>query len=120
MLIRVLSAVTTIKIIGTIFFFFKGKHKKRDKIEEEEANKNKLLCRFVLDGAGRKIGESVAIDEDILIIKSGSRYLGVPLKHIDEEEKTLLVKGLVDQLKAEIMGEKWQHKSFCEIDDKSE
>lgn len=120
MFIRALSAVTTIGIIGAVFIFSKGKRKKRDEMEEEEANKNKLLCRFVLDGAGRKIGESVAIDEDILIIKSGSRYLGVPLKHIEEEEKTLLVKGLVDQLKAEIMGEKWRRESFCEIDNKSE
>ena len=120
MFIRALSAVTTIEIIGAVFIFSKGKRNKRDEMEEEEANKNKLLCRFVLDGAGRKIGESVAIDEDILIIKSRSRYLGVPLKHIEEEEKTLLVKGLVDQLKAEIMGEKWQRESFCEIDDKSE
>ena len=73
------------------------------------------MCRFVLDGIGRKIGESVAVDEDIVIIKSGTKYLGVPLKHIEEEGKTLLVKGLVDQDKAEIMGEKWRHESFKEI-----
>ena len=70
----------------------------------------------MLDGAGRKVGESVAVDEDILIIKSGSKYLGVPLKHIEEEKKTLLVKGLVDKDKAEIMGEKWRRESFSEID----
>ena len=120
MIAGVLSSVITIESMGAIFLFSKGKRRKRDELEEEEANKNKLLCRFVLDGAGRKIGESVAIDEDILIIKSGSRYLGVPLKHIGEEEKTLLVKGLVDQLKAEMMGEKWRRDSFCEIDDNNE
>jgi hypothetical protein len=107
-----LSAIINIESIGTIFFFSKGKRKKKDELEEEEVYKNHLLCRFVLDGAGRKIGESVAIDEDVLIIKSGSKYLGVPLKHIEEEEKTLLVKGLVDKLNAEIMGEKWRRESF--------
>jgi hypothetical protein len=74
-----------------------------------------MICRFVLDGIGRKIGESVAIDEDVLIIKSRNKYLGVPLKHIKEDGKILLVKGLVDQFKAESMGEKWRQENFKEI-----
>ena len=45
------------------------------------------------------------------------KYLGVPLKHIEEEKKTLLVKGLVEQDKAEIMGEKWRRESFYKMDD---
>ena len=101
---------------GLIFIFSKNK-KKKEEIEELENFKNSLTCRFVLDGVGKKIGESVAIDEDILIIKSGKKYLGVPLKHIDIEEKTLLVKGLVEQDKAEMMGEKWRRESFSEVDD---
>ena len=116
MFTRVLSAIITVNSIGAVFFFSRGRRKKKDEIEEEEAYKNQLLCRFVLDGVGRKVGESVAVDKDILIIKSGSKYLGVPLKHIEEEEKTLLVKGLIDQYKAEMMGEKWRRESFCEID----
>jgi len=115
MFIKILSTVITLENIGGVFFFSR-KRKKNSELEEEEAYKNHLLCRFVLDGGGRKIGESVAIDNDILIIKSGSKYLGVPLKHIEEEEKTLLVKGLVDQYNAEMMGEKWRRKAFREID----
>jgi len=113
---RVLSAIITVDSIGTVFFFSRGRRKKKEELEKEETYKNQLLCRFVLDGAGRKVGESVAIDEDVLIIKSGSKYLGVPLKHIEEEEKTLLVKGLIDQYNAEMMGEKWRRESFHEID----
>ena len=112
----VLSIVIGVDVIGRVFFFSRGKQKKNDELEEEEEYKNRLLCRFVLDGIGRKVGESVAIDDDILIIKSGSKYLGVPLKHIEEEEKTLLVKGLVDKDRAEIMGEKWRRESFRKID----
>lgn len=97
-----------------ILFIFREKSKKQN--EKTDDDHNNLLCRFVLDGAGRKIGESIAIDEDILIIKSGKKYLGVPLKHIKEEKNTLLVKGLVEQDKAEIMGEKWRRESFQEID----
>jgi hypothetical protein len=106
--------------IGTIFFFSKNKRKKDIEKEKIESYKNDLLCRFVLDGAGRKIGESVAIDNDVLIVKSGTKYLGVPLVHIEDTGKTLLVKGLVEQDKAELMGEKWRRESFKEIDSKEE
>jgi len=106
--------IVTISCLGGVFFFSRKKHRKNE--EEETAKINGLLCRFVLDGLGRKIGESVAVEEDIVIIKSGSKYLGVPLKHIEEDEKTLLVKGLVDQDKAEEMGEKWRRDSFRDLD----
>jgi hypothetical protein len=95
--------------------FSKNKNKIKAELEMEEKYKNSLICRFVLDGLGRKIGESVAFNDDLLIIKSGKKYLGVPIKHIEEEGKTLLVKGLVEQDKAELMGEKWRRESFKEI-----
>lgn len=102
--------------ISVLFFFSKIRQKKKKDVEEEASQKEELICRFVLDGMSRKIGESVAIDEDILIIKSGNKYLGVPLKHIEEDGKTLLVKGLVDRNKAEEIGEKWRQDSINEID----
>ena len=112
----VLFIILALESVGGLFFISRKKLRRNDEAEERSSKKNSLLCRFVLDGLGRKIGESVAIDEDIVIIKSGSKYLGVPLKHIEEEGKTLLVKGLVDQDKAETMGEKWRRESFREID----
>ena len=113
---RDFSAIILLESVSEIYFFSRGNRKKNEEQEEEEEYKNRLLCRFVLDGLGRKIGESVAIDEDLLIVKSRNKYLGIPLKHIEEEEKTLLVKGLVEQDKAEVMGEKWRRESFKEID----
>jgi hypothetical protein len=108
----------SIKILlvkNMIFLFSKNRKKRKEEREAEESYKDSLLCRFVLEGIGKKVGESVAVDKDILIIKSGKKYLGVPLKHIEEEGKTLLVKGLVDQRNAESMGEKWRRESFKEI-----
>jgi len=99
----------------TSVLFIKVRRKKKNNTDEEEEFKNRLLCRFVLDGIGNKVGESVAVDEDILIIKKGRRYLGVPLKHVEEEGKTLLVRGLVDDSNAEMMGEKWRQENFKEI-----
>lgn len=107
--------IFALESIGGLFFFSRKKNKIDDESEEEENHRNNLLCRFVLDGRGRKIGESVALDDDIVIIKSGSKYLGVPLKHVEEDEKKLLVKGLVDFDKAKEMGEKWQRESSHEI-----
>ena len=114
MFTSIFSSVICQQNIGIILIFGDKKKKQQENTEDTH---NHLLCRFVLDGAGRKIGESIAIDEDILIIKSGTKYLGVPLKHIEVEKKTLLVKGLVEQDKAELMGEKWRRESFHEIDD---
>lgn len=101
--------------MGFIYFFSKNNKKRVEELEKEEEYKQGLLCRFVLDGLGKTVGESVAVDEDVLIIKSKNKYLGVPLKHIDEEGKTLLVKGLIDHFNAEKMGEKWRGENFKEI-----
>ncbi|MCK5112022.1 MAG: hypothetical protein KAQ84_00635 [Thermoplasmatales archaeon] len=108
--------LVTFESLGGIFFFTRKKSKKIE--DEPDQEHDNLLCRFVTDGAGRKIGESVSLDEDILIIKSGDKFLGVPLKHIEEEGKTILVKGLVDFDKAYEMGEKWRKESFREINQK--
>lgn len=104
------------RIIGELFFFYRRNNIKTDSINDDESEKNNLLCRFVIDGTGKKVGESIAIFHDLIIIKARDKYLGVPLKHIEEEGKTLIVKGLVDQDKAREMGEHWRKLSFNEID----
>ncbi len=102
--IGTLSLIIAVELIAGVLYIGKQNGKKNEEFEKEETAKSGLLCRFVLDGSGRKIGESVAIAGDLMIVKSGSKYLGVPMKHVEEEEKTLLVKGLVDHDKAEEMG----------------
>ena len=118
--IGTLSLIIAVELIAGVLYVRKQNGKKNEEFEKEETVKSGLLCRFVLDGAGKKIGESVAVDKDIIIIKANSKYLGVPLKHIEEEEKTLLVKGLIDHDKAEEMGEEWRQNSFCEINQMEE
>jgi len=102
-----------------IFFIFNKKANKEFEEEEDEQIYNDLLCRFVTDASGKKIGESVSIYEDIIIIKSGSKFLGVPLKHIKETKKNIIVKGVLDFDKAYEMGEKWRKSSFNEIDNET-
>jgi hypothetical protein len=104
----------TVGHVGSVFFF----NKKKDDAELKKTNENtdpSILCKFVVDGSGKKIGESVSIDHDVLIIKSGSQFLGVPLKHVESAEKTLVVKGLLDFTKAYELGEKWRKDSYREL-----
>ena len=108
----------TFEIFSSLFLLTNKKEK--EKKDETELYQKSLLCKFVTDGKGKKIGESISIDKDIIVIKSGKKFLGVPLKHIEDTEKTLLVKGLIDFKKAYEMGEKWRQKSFSEIDQKIE
>ena len=104
--------------LGGMFFF--NKRVNKDIEEEIEEKHDDLLCKFVKDGSGKKIGESVSISDDIIIIKSKDKFLGVPLKHIEDEGKTLLVKGLVNLDKAFEMGEQWRNNSFHVIEEKKD
>lgn len=102
--------LSVLTLVHGIFFFGrkrKGKSKVEDVVEYDD-----LLCRFVKDGSGKKIGETISVDDDVLIIKSGSGFLGVPLKHVEEDGKTLLVKGLIDFDKAFEIGERWRRNAF--------
>jgi hypothetical protein len=104
----------TSSYVGNIFFF----NKKKDDTETQKPIENvdpSMICKFVVDGSGKKIGESVSVVADVLIIKSGSLFLGVPLKHVESGEKTLMVKGIFDFTKAYELGEKWRKESYSEM-----
>jgi hypothetical protein len=114
MVSKITILLITSEYIGGIFFFSKKKETTETKKNIENADPS-IICKFVLDGTGKKIGESVSIDHDVLIIKAGSRFLGVPLKHVEPGEKTLVVKGLLDFTKAYELGEKWRKESYREM-----
>lgn len=76
----------------------------------KEKDFDDLLCRFVVDGSGKKIGESVAIDDDILIIKREKGFIGIPIKHVEDLGNYLKVKGLISVDKAEELGKRWEEK----------
>lgn len=99
--------VVFLENIGGIFLISR---KKRRRGEESEEKTPDLLCRFVVDGSEKKIGESIAVQDDLLIIKTRKTYLGVPLKHVEEKGDVLQVKGLVSFEKAEMLGREWQEK----------
>ena len=114
MVLRITGMLYTLEHVGGVFLFNKKKEIPEQKKTIENVD-DSMICRYVLDGVGKKLGESVSIDNDVLIIKSGSRFLGVPLKHIEPLEKTLVVKGLIDFTKAYELGEKWRKESYHEM-----
>ena len=114
MVLRNNCILFTLEYFGGIFLF----NRKKENTELKKTIENvdiSMICKFVIDGMGKKLGESVSIEDDILIIKSGSRFLGVPLKHVEPVEKTLMVKGLIDFTKAYELGEKWRKESYREM-----
>jgi hypothetical protein len=114
MVLRITGMMSTLESILMVFFF----NKKKDIVAPKKAGEpvdSSMICKFVLDNSGKRIGESVSVADDILIIKSGSLFLGVPLKHVESGEKNLLVKGIFDFTKAYELGEKWRKESYREM-----
>ena len=114
MVLKCSSLLIMMQFVGGVFSFTKKKETMEEKTSLDTMGSS-MICKFVVDGTGKKLGESVTIDHDVLIIKSGSRFLGVPLKHVESMEKTLLVKGLIDFTKAYELGEKWRKESYREM-----
>ena len=114
MVLRITRLLCIVGCSGVIFLFNKKKESIEPKKTTDTADTS-MTCKFVLDSQGKKIGESVSVNEDILIIKSGSLFLGVPLKHVESGEKTLVVKGIFDFTKAYELGEKWRKESYREM-----
>ena len=111
----VLKNMNPIDILCTTLFMFR-KNDLREDLGSDEGEKD-LLCRFVHDGAGRNVGESIAIQNDLLIVKDGVSFLGLPLKHIEQDGSKLLVKGLVDTTKAKELGEQWRQSALVTTDE---
>lgn len=105
-------------LICVCFFLFKKQSDLQEEAEKDE--KQDMLCRFVVDGAGKTVGESIAIQKDLLIVKDKNDFLGLPLKHIESKGKKLLVKGLIDTTKAKDLGTAWKEDSYDMIDDEKE
>jgi hypothetical protein len=88
--------------------FFKGYQSKKKGKTSQPVNIESLVCKFVFDGLGHPIGESISVEDDLIIVKSDESYLGIPLKHVESDGKKIIVKGLVDQQNAKRLGERWR------------
>ena len=90
--------------------FFIGFRSKKQHKDMSKSEFDSLVCKFVFDGLGHLLGESISVEGDLVIIKSDESFLGVPLKHVEFDGKKVIVKGLVDQHNAKRLGERWRRR----------
>ena len=67
-----------------------------------------MLSRFVVDKEGRRIGESISVYKDLLIIKKNGKFYAIPLKHVEVSEEELYIKGVVQWDIAEKLARGWK------------
>ena len=72
-------------------------------------NKLSYIARFVVDLQGKRIGESISIFEDMLIIKKGEKFHAIPFKHVEMRGDEIHVKGVVQWDKAEQLAKRWKN-----------
>ncbi len=72
-------------------------------------NKLSYIARFVVDLQGKRIGESISIFEDMLIIKKGEKFYAIPFKHVEMRGDEIHVKGVVQWDKAEQLAKRWKN-----------
>lgn len=77
-----------------------------------EMHETSMLCRFVVDCGGKRIGETIAVDGDVLILKNGKEYLGLPISAVEAKDEGDLTVNEFDAAGAGAMGEVWRVKNF--------
>ncbi|MCD6481325.1 MAG: hypothetical protein J7L31_03515 [Thermoplasmata archaeon] len=72
-------------------------------------NKLSYVARFVVDSQGKRIGESISVFEDMLIIKKGEKFYAIPFKHVEMRGEEIRVRGIVQWDKAEALAKRWKN-----------
>lgn len=71
-----------------------------------------LIPRFVINKNGERIGETIGMDGQKIILKKDGNFYSVPLSVLDERLGELIIEKDIDWGKAKILGERWRKKSF--------
>jgi len=69
---------------------------------------DEMFSRFVLDGGGKRLGESIGVDGRYLIVKSKMKFYKIPLEAIADEGDELRIIRRVDMDRARKLGETWK------------
>ena len=75
-----------------------------------KSGKYSLISKFVVDKEGNRIGETISMEGDMVIIKKEKKYLAIPLKHIETSKDQVRIRGIVEWDNAIKMGEQWKKK----------
>ena len=80
--------------------------KKKEDISES------LIPRFVINKNGERIGETIGMDGQRIILKKDSDFYSIPVSVLDEHLGELIIEKDIDWEKAKALGERWRKKSF--------
>lgn len=72
-------------------------------------NKFHYIAKFVVDTDGKRIGESISVFEDMLIIKKGEKFYAIPFKHVEVVGNEIHLRGIVQWDKAESLAKRWKN-----------
>lgn len=81
-------------------------------MEKKEDLSESLIPRFVVNKSGEKIGETIGMDGQSIILKKNNDFYSVPLSVLDEHLGELIIEKNIDWEKAKALGERWRKKSF--------
>lgn len=65
-----------------------------------------MICKYVYRGR-EKIGESIDVFEDNLIVKIGGEFIGIPLENVEKIEKDFILVKDFDSDFAKEIGKRW-------------
>jgi len=92
----------------------KGRYERRsqDAVLAEGEELTDVLSRFVEDQQGDRIGETVGMDGDLVIVKASDQaaYKAIPRKHLVRSGETFKVQGVVSWGEAERLGAEWKER----------
>ncbi|MBI2077680.1 MAG: hypothetical protein HYT80_04815 [Euryarchaeota archaeon] len=77
----------------------------------QESPGEKMLLRFVEDEKGTRVGETVAVEADKMIVKAPGGFLAIPVAQLSESGPGLKLTGTFDEAAAKKEGEAWREKS---------
>lgn len=77
----------------------------------QENPREAMLLRFLDDDAGKRIGETVALEGDDFIVKDAQGFLAVPAAQVREEGPGLRLSGALDLEGSRRKGEAWRERS---------
>lgn len=76
----------------------------------QESPHEAMLLKFVEDPSGRRIGESVAVEDDEMIIKDAQGFLAVPVANVSPSGDGLKLSAPLDEAGARVRGEAWRER----------
>lgn len=72
-------------------------------------DKFRYISKFVVNEKGDRIGESISVFEDLIILKKENSYYAVPFKHVEIKDQEIHVKGVIQWDRAKKLASRWLH-----------